>query len=345
METGRKMAPESPNINHYNWKVDCATLEQETLRFDISGYNPKEVSRYSLVINGREVPFEPKCAGTQEVPFSPKMWMEPLNWTASCSFPANEVSDSENRLKLLCDDKSRHPIDIWYRLPPRWLIIPDEINIKRVSGRLANKVTYLNGGRTEYVRYKQLFEKYGAESKGNLLDWGVGCGRVAQHFIKECDYKVTGIDIDRINIDWCKENIPMLRSHLVDLLPPTDLPDREFDVVISSSVLSHLIPPHWEAWLSEISRVMKDGAMAFLSFHGDNSCSIILADRQLEALLDAGYVDLNASPDLGKDLERYYRNTFYLDVFAEKIFEKYFTLIEVIPGFLSGQQSVAVLRK
>lgn len=228
------------------------------------------------------------------------------------------------------------------------LIIPPERNIKRVSGEHSNSNTYLNAGRTEFQRYKRLLEQYMTNNsfQGNLLDWGVGCARVLQHFANDTQFKCFGIDIDKENIKWCTMNLSNLSAYTVPLEPPTLLDDQYFNVIISSSVLSHLIPKYWESWLQEIKRVIKNNGTAFISFHGDHSCSAILGNNKsaLKQVSQCGYVNLNASSDLGIEFEKYYRNTFYTDVNARQLFDKHFFVEALIPGLLSSSQTVAVLK-
>jgi SAM-dependent methyltransferase len=334
------------NINTHNWKVNSVVLKGKQFAFNLNGYSRSRHSEGILAVNGHELRCSLDEATDASVPFAPKRQGLFL-WSASCSVPSTAIRDGQNLLQLSIDS-NQYPIHAWCRTSPAGLVVPPDENIKRVSGHLANQNTYRNGGTTEYLRYVELISQYATgPNRRKLLDWGVGCARVAQHFLLDGQFEVVGVDIDRINIDWCAANVPDLIAYVVPLNPPTTLRDKEFDIIISSSVLSHLIPEHWTSWLAEMYRVLSDDGVAFISFHGDNSCSTMLGNNEaaMKELAGNGYVNLNASADLGVDLEDYYRNTFYTDAYARKLFEKHFTVKALIPGLLSGSQTVAVLIK
>lgn len=332
------------NINYSNWKINTVSKSGSAYIFGVTGYCEEEASTGTLWVNDRPIEVSISSATPAEVTFAPK-GCDLFFWKSDFLIESKLlVEENSFILKIIA---SKFPVLFWSELPLNRLIVPEIENIKRVSGQSSNKVTYKNSGRTEYLRYKTLISKYSPQiTQGHLLDWGVGCGRVAQHFIHENKFLVTGIDIDSVNIDWCNRNIFNMNTLLVNLYPPVQLESNYFDIIISSSVLSHLVPEHWMSWLAEMSRVLKNNGVAFLSFHGDNSSTVMLSENKyaLQSLSSEGWFNLNASIDLGLILEDYYRNTFFADNYARELFEKFFHVIDIVPGILSGSQSVAVLK-
>lgn len=229
--------------------------------------------------------------------------------------------------------------------------LPPLDNIRRVSGQRANQVSYFNGGFSDFNRFKSLIlEQSGRRSLAGLrvLDWGVGCGRLIRFFI-EAGAQCTGIDIDADNIAWCGENFSNAKFYAVPLMPPTQLPGGEYDVIISSSVLSHLQKPAMEAWLGELARLLAPKGTAFLSFNGDGT-SYLHGSRSIAALnaLDTdGYFDEWRSADLDTviDDKEYYRLTLMTDQYAQDAFARHFMVDAIVRSVTSGHQNVAVVRR
>lgn len=228
---------------------------------------------------------------------------------------------------------------------------PPDSNIHRVSGPGANQYSYINGGKSDFERFRALIgERLGRTTLNDLdvLDWGVGCGRLARYFIEE-GARVTGIDIDDDNLNWCRANLKPASFVHVPLTPPTSLPTSAYDVIISSSVLSHLTEGVMRQWLSEIGRVLKPDGVALLSFNGDGN-SYLYGSWHPPAIanLDArGFFDEWRTPDLDGFIEdtEYYRLTLMSTASATKIFDANMRLEDVVVGVTSGHQDIAVLRK
>jgi SAM-dependent methyltransferase len=334
------------NINYHACKIMTASFKEGIYNFDIIGFS-RDASDYAIVeFNGNAFQCNLAPSSKEKVTFSP-MGVGVFNWSTSLSVPADLVNDFENIFYVSVNGE-RYPVCVWLKSAPLNLVMPPLDNIKRVSGAYANENTYRNEGRTEYLRYKKLINEFAPRGKsGQLLDWGVGCARVAQHFANDGNHRVFGADIDKVNIDWCSANLLSIDVSLVPLTPPTKFHNSEFDIIISSSVLSHLIPGYWDEWLNEIFRLLKRDGVAFLSFHGDHSNAVMIKDKTPArlGLIEHGFVDFSPSMDLGESLTDYYRNVFYTDTFARQLFEKHFVIVDFVPGILSGSQTVAILRK
>ena len=157
-------------------------------------------------------------------------------------------------------------------------------------------------GATDYHR----IDRVAVETSGRhlhefsrVLDWGVGCGRLSRYFIEE-GANVVGIDIDAGNIAWCRENLRPGEFLEVELMPPTQLRSNDFDVIISSSVLSHLTEDAMHAWLQELNRVLKPNGVALLSFNGSGNAYLYCSTYPpaIEKLGEYGLFDEWRTPDL-----------------------------------------------
>jgi SAM-dependent methyltransferase len=102
----------------------------------------------------------------------------------------------------------------------------------------------------------------------SVLDFGVGVGRLARMF-KGFDGRYTGVDIDGLNIDWVKDNLPWVDAHKTEPRQPLPFSDSTFDAVFSISVFTHMNEPDHLFYLSELRRVTVPGAWLFITVCGE----------------------------------------------------------------------------
>jgi hypothetical protein len=137
--------------------------------------------------------------------------------------------------------------------------IPTEDSIRRVSG-YTSPSKFLLDGYTTVVELRKVVEKVTGRSLStfsSILDWGCGCGRLTRHLIEAlegADTRISGIDIDRENVQWCKSNLPRASFDSCDLDPPTSLPAAAFELIIGLSVFTHLDEATQFAWLNKLPR-------------------------------------------------------------------------------------------
>lgn len=225
--------------------------------------------------------------------------------------------------------------------------------IERVSGKGATSFSYFNNGTTDYYRFKNLSAQYGMniENKNvRILDWGCGCGRLTRHLLSlpSGARRVTGIDIDQVNIAWNQQHLSDSQFLTVDLMPPTPFPDDSFDLVIANSVLSHLKLDVAKAWIAEIRRLLAPGGLALLSYHGEFSLAATASKTPnfVESVLETGFNSDLSAKELNEILADpgYYRQTFMSDIFANKLFSESFDLLDQVKGVVSRFQNLAVCR-
>jgi SAM-dependent methyltransferase len=131
---------------------------------------------------------------------------------------------------------------------------------------------------------KRLVENFRCNRNSRVLDIGCGLGRLPigiLRIIGEIDY--TGIDVDKISIDWCKKHIqkyhPTFRfQHLcifnerynpagikMDSSFRFEFPDSCMDVIFLFSVFSHLTEEDMRIYLKEFSRILSDDGHVFFT--------------------------------------------------------------------------------
>jgi SAM-dependent methyltransferase len=170
-----------------------------------------------------------------------------------------------------------------------------------------------------------------------ILDLGCGYGRLAvplTTYLERGEY--CGFDIDRRAIRWCQREIssryPNFWFAHVDVansyynrhgaIAPEAFrfpcADQSMDVVVGVSLFTHLLPDSAARYIAEISRVLKPGACAAISFFtfDDISRTRVLAGNtypRFEQFPEAFYaITSTKQPELGIA----YDETFVRDSFA-----------------------------
>lgn len=150
---------------------------------------------------------------------------------------------------------------------------PDELQY-RVSGVRGGERTFREGGRISVTEIEAALASWGRslESFERILDFGCGCGRILmwlEQLAERCE--LHGTDIDADALEWAAANFPYARFARNDQFPPLPFPDAHFDLVLSSSVFTHIDEPSQELWLAELRRVTKPGGFILLSVHGERA--------------------------------------------------------------------------
>lgn len=119
---------------------------------------------------------------------------------------------------------------------------------------------------------RKVLEVFGEEPAGPVLDWGCGTGRTLRwlldHPVWSENYR--GTDVDAVAIEWLKkhgiQNVTVCSDEVISL----PYQDTELSGLFSFSVLTHIHPHAFRCWFQEIARVLRPGALAYLTFNGDS---------------------------------------------------------------------------
>jgi len=145
-------------------------------------------------------------------------------------------------------------------------------------------------GRGDFVKIgdsiaQQLVRLCGLKPEHKVLDIGCGIGRIARPLTsilnKEGSYE--GFDIVKDGIEWCRKGyakypnfhfsyIP-LKNDLYNLSTESKAsqfvfpyPDNHFNVIVSTSVFTHMQEAEVENYIKEIARVLEKGGRCFATF-------------------------------------------------------------------------------
>jgi trans-aconitate methyltransferase len=191
-----------------------------------------------------------------------------------------------------------------------------------------------------------------------LLDWGCGCGRLtASLLLRHPGAEIHGCDIDAEAVAWCHEHLPNGIFRRVDPAPPTSYETSFFDVVIASSVLTHLSKRMQLLWLREITRIVRPGGLVVASLHGRFATAFIVGEvAQMLGLsrwrgpmtsvaLTNGFVALPDQSFKNIAPAGYYKTACQTLEFTARHWSKTFDVLEYVEAALGFQDLVAMRRR
>lgn len=237
-----------------------------------------------------------------------------------------------------------------------WLegyVLPSRELIELVAGGYYPYLFNLNGYST-YKNIIKILNNVVGKPLGDyeaLFDWGCGCGRTSRFFGREekCP-AVLGADIVPELVEYCQKQYSFGEFSQVNTVPPTPYAGSSFDLVIALSVLTHIKEDEHLMWLSELERITKAGAILLLSIHNYNSLAYMGFTRK-PVLMDNfnkyGFADAGQCDNLDGFIKEkdYYHNVFHSEEYIEKIWSKYFDVVEVVVGANARHQDIVVLKK
>jgi SAM-dependent methyltransferase len=193
----------------------------------------------------------------------------------------------------------------------------------------------------------------------DLLDFGVGAGRLARMF-KGFQGRYAGADIDAGAVDWIAGNLPWVQA--VKTEPGRLLPfaDADFDAVVGISIFTHMNERDQFFYLGELRRVTRAGAMLFLTVSGARVLERAETDPNIADMLampEGGLVMARAAFDTGegfcfllqhghltsKDYE--YGVTFISEAYIARNWSKYFEVQGIVRGAIHDFQDIVVLKR
>jgi len=183
------------------------------------------------------------------------------------------------------------------------------------------------------------------DSFEGILDFGCGCGRMLL-WMEELgrNRKLHGTDIDADAIDWCRHHVPHAEVTVNHADPPLPYPARSFDLVFSHSVFTHLDEQRQDAWLSELQRVTRPGALLVLSTHGE----VDLGDDAWgirERLEGQGIAFIDNVFGSWYPLPHWYQRTHHAPWYVFEHWGRWFKISAYLPGAAVGGQDQILLER
>jgi SAM-dependent methyltransferase len=339
------------------WTLWLVREEKGELRFDGWAIPPRDLPmKLRFFANGVEclVLKQPPDPAVETVVQRYGLQGDSTRYAFRCVVPVDQLDPAENLRIEFRPGSGRElaPYQDWYlRLTPG--LQANKERRLRTAGT-EDAILFESMGMTDSLilgrALQEYFERDLADCQA-ILDWGCGCARVARFVTELTPGKLTGVDIDPDNIQWCKENIPQTEFASIGLHPPTHFANESFDLVYGISVFTHLSETDQDRWLAELQRITRPGAAVLMSLQGE--IAFLRADGDFKRFLQLEKTGLHIygrCPDLDDVLPEVKKNEYYQNVFHSRryIYEhwgRYFQIMDVLDGALAGYQDLAVMRR
>lgn len=218
----------------------------------------------------------------------------------------------------------------------------------RVHGAL-DRESFLRLGRVISANLHDLLASIGRrlDSFDTILDFGCGCGRVLRFLADSAPAsRFHATDIDPAPIEWGRRNLPAIQWSANGFEPPLPFGDGTFDLVYAISVFSHLDEGFQNAWLAELERVARPGAILILTVHGE-SLAASLAASERRTLDEKGILFCKGATGRLKldGLPDFYQSTFHKRSYIEAVWSRHFDVIGYAERAIDGYQDAVLLRK
>jgi trans-aconitate methyltransferase len=199
----------------------------------------------------------------------------------------------------------------------------------------------------------------------SVFDFGCGCGRILWHVKRRHPtWTIVGRDIDAEAIAWCRQHLLTFGDFEANAQwPPTSLESASFDLIYAISVFTHLREDMQFAWLEELRRLAKPGALLLLSVHPMTVTTQTVASqvRKLALLplrrsLQQAVKRLKTALQIPKGfaysigdgtagLPDFYQTTFHSRAYVHDKWSRYFDIVEIIEKGINNQQALVVARR
>ena len=238
----------------------------------------------------------------------------------------------------------REKLELNYRsvdpgaIPPKELIAQtaalDEVEL----ARQCNGDVYLETGYFEVLRIFQILDHFSINPRtiGSIFELGCGTARLLRHFRCIEGVKLVGSDVNPEMIEWCNANLSGMEFYHNELSPPLDFAeDNSFDLMLASSVFTHIPLETQESWLAEMQRILKPGGIFICSVLGQFHASVLLDEKEIQSLNIQGSLTLTSDDSQATYSTKIGGSAW--DVFQTRsevirVFGSYFQIVDYIPG-------------
>ncbi len=273
---------------------------------------------------------------------------------AKTALPKEQVYKIKRRIeeKRFHDYLQQH-LDLNYRqadpglVPPRELIAQTAALNEEELERQCNGDVYFETGYLEVLRIFKILNHFGINLRtiGSIFELGCGTARLLRHFRVIEGVRLVGSDVNSEMVEWCQKNLAGMEFYHNDLTPPlTFVEDNCFDLMIASSVFTHIPLETQELWLGEMQRILQPGGIFICSVLGQFHVSALLSPEEAKSLQNAGSYTLtsnNAQATYSTRIGGSAWDVFQTRAEIIKVFGSYFQIVDYIPGV----QDFLVLRK
>ena len=223
-------------------------------------------------------------------------------------------------------------------IPPKELIAQtaalDEVEL----ARQCNCDVYLETGYFEVLRIFQILNHFSINPRtiGSVFELGCGTARLLRHFRCIEGVKLVGSDVNPEMVEWCQANLSGMEFYHNELSPPLNFAkDNSFDLMLASSVFTHIPLETQELWLAEMQRILRPGGIFICSVLGQFHASVLLNEKEIQSLNKKGSLTLTSDDSQATYSTKVGGSAW--DVFQTRsevirVFGSYFQIVDYIPG-------------
>jgi SAM-dependent methyltransferase len=202
----------------------------------------------------------------------------------------------------------------------------------------------------------------------NVLDFGCGVGRQLLQMTRFFSHlKVFACDVNSRSMDFIQRAYPKVESYTSAFFPPLKYADKQFDLIYSVSIFSHLNVRDQEVWLRELARITRPGGLCCLTVLGVHAMELRAKDPAGNAPADwrnllkekGYYYEGSAKPEHIKAAEEIWNigsNVIGIDedygviYFSEEFIRQHwnnseFELTQYVPGIIDHLQDLVMLKR
>jgi SAM-dependent methyltransferase len=168
----------------------------------------------------------------------------------------------------------------------------------------------------------------------SILDFGCGAGRLIQFIPNAAHSRVHGCDVNKYLIDFVSENLPGVDFYVNNYTPPLIYSSEKFDLVYSFSVFSHLTQENEYAWLDELARVGKRGAIYMITVHGEYYLNMWFSGH-LDMIKEKGgfhYTNVHSRDGSDMDFPPGYEASFHTHDNIFNSWSQWFDILQIYEG-------------
>jgi SAM-dependent methyltransferase len=168
----------------------------------------------------------------------------------------------------------------------------------------------------------------------SILDFGCGAGRLLQFIPNAVHPKVHGTDVNKSLIDFVNQTFPEVTTCVNDFDPPLIYPSEVFDLIYSFSVFSHFTQAGELAWLQELARVGKQGAIYMITIHGEYYLDLWFAGQRNEIDSKGGfhYINVHTRDGSEMDFPEGYEASFHTHNNIHSTWSQWFNILQIYEG-------------
>lgn len=212
---------------------------------------------------------------------------------------------------------------------------------------------YLAWGKSDHDLICNIIAKHHAcKNDLTILDFGCSSGRVLRHFLaehKERNWRLIGIDIQALLIEWMRRHFPNQFTVLTGTTAPhLPFPDASIDVIFGISVFTHT-KFLWDTWLMEFDRVLKPGGLCMQSVQCEYAWEFYHKHRNEKWVADGHPASMLDKPHMDQDYLLYgdisCSQTFYTKETLINYWGRYMDVVDFLDPPEFSYQNWIVLRK